>query len=292
VFLFLSAALAQHVDLDHGDVLTPGDLPFEADAIGHPSLSWDADRQRFVLLFEATTWADGCDEAFEVGRAESADGLTWTIDRNRMGPTDAHPCGVRRPAAAATSDGVAVALEDAATGEILVVRRHREAANQRWAAEGLEGLSQLSIARRDGGWVAAAVDPDEGLVFATSDDLVSWSVAPGTGLDLASTWWSADAILSPSLSCYDGESFPWVMHYGGAAGDEVGFTWGSSDDLTTWFLSLAADVRDAPDHWQAWDAVASPSAAWVVYAHDGSLGFATTDETLPGDDVATRDCAP
>jgi len=290
MLLFLSAALAQHVDLDHGEVLTAADLPFEALTVGHPSLQYRDGR--FVMLFEAKVSWPGCDTAYAIGRATSPDGLQWSFERNSVRPSAAHPCGLRRPAAAATDDGVLVAMEDVLTAEIVVVRRFAEGDSQRWTTTGLEGLTEVSVARRDGDWVVAATDPDQGLVFATSDDAMDWAVAEDAGLIPGTTWWSRDAIRSPSLSCYDGSSLQWVIHYGGTVDDTVGFTWGKSTDLDTWYLSLAAEIWEAPDAWASWDAVTSPSAAWIAYEHDGGIGFATTDDSVPGDDAATRDCHP
>lgn len=287
MFLFASFALAQHVDIDQLDVLTIDDLPYAASALGHPSLGHDGDH--FVALFEAEVEVEGCDQAYVIGRATSSDGISWDVDPATLGATPSAPCGRRAPAAAATDDGLFVLSERVHDGAWVLHRRSGRRLSVT-PTTGLEGLRDVSIARRDGTWSAVGIHDADGLVIAHSDDGVDWVVEPGAGLTYGTTWWSATSMRSPSLSCFDGEGLPWVMHYGGTTGDDAGFTYGQSSDLGTWFLSLAAQIWTPQDAWQAWDAVASPSHAWILYADDGALSWAATDPAEVPAGHATRDC--
>ena len=286
VLLFISVALAQHVDVDATDVLTVDDLPWEASAVGHPAL-W-SDEQGFTMLFESSIAVAGCDEAYRIGHATSPDGHSWTVDGDTLGPTRAAPCGFRAPEVANTSDGLLI-LARAAHDDSVWARRHDGRRVTHWRVTGLDDLESFSVARRDGTWFGVGVDPDLGMVTLGSPDAHTWTRDSEAVLPYGSTWWSLDGMLSPSVSCFDGAAMPWVLHYGGWTGTSTGFTYGISDDLQLWFLSLAADIWTDSDAWDAWDSVATASSAWVAYAHDGRIGWATTSGGVPLD-PATRDC--
>jgi hypothetical protein len=285
---FLSLALAQHVDTVAEDVIILDDLPWEASAIGNPSLVHDG--TEFTVLFEAQVEQAGCEEAFLIGMATSPDGVSWTISPDPIvQPGAAYPCGLRDPAVAKTRQGWFVLTEDPVNGDYVMSRFKRG----RWQSRpvvGLEGLRSVSFARWDGEWYATGVDPVDGLVTAQSFDAVTWALNAPV-LTHGAAWWATDDVLSPSLTCHDDPLMPWTMHIGGRSGDNIGFTYAFSADMNLWFYDLAVDVADASDAWQSWDAVVEGSRAWVVTARDGSLAWASTDATLPVDPPG-RDCSP
>jgi len=287
VLLFVSIALAQHVDVDATDVITTADLPWAASAVGHPAL-WSTDTG-FAMVFESQIDVAGCDEAHQLGRATSTDGLSWTVHPATIGPTPAAPCGFRTPTVADTADGLLI-LARAVHDDTMWARRFEGRRATSWRPTGLDDLEAVSVARRDGTWFGVGVDPTLGLVTLSSPDARTWTRDAYAVLPYGSTWWSLDGILSPSVSCFDGPSMPWVMHYGGWTGSDTGFTYGLSDDLQLWFLSLAADIWTPTDAWDAWDTVSTPSEAWVAFEQDGAIGWASTSGGLPID-PATRDCS-
>ncbi len=184
-----------------------------------------------------------------------------------IGPTAGAPCGYRRPVVADTEDGLLI-LARSVHDDAVWARRRVGRRISAWRPSGLDDLQSFSVARRDGAWFGIGIDPDLGMVTLSSPD--------------ARTWTRDSA---PVLSY--GETY--VMHFGGWTGPDTGFTYGVSDDLELWFLSLAAQVWLGDGGWQAWDSVATRSSAWVAFEVDGSIGWATTSGGTPVD-AASRDC--
>lgn len=285
MLLAFTLAFAQHVDIDATAVLTTDDLPWEASSVGHPAI-WET-RIGLSMIFESVIDGPGCDVAYALGRATSTDGITWTVRSTTIGPSAAAPCGYRAPVVADTVDGLLL-LARAVHDDAVWARRWHQGRSSGWRVPSLDGLETFSVARRDGTWFGVGVDPSVGLVTLSSEDAATWTV-DSTSMVYGTTWWSLDGLLSPSVSCFDTPAMPWVMHYGGWTGGDTGFTWGLSDDLGIWFLSLAAEIWTPSDAWTSWDAIASPSDAWVVFEQDGAIGWATTSGGMPVD-TATRDC--
>jgi len=286
MWFIISSALAQHVDIDDVAVLTAADLPWVATSVGHPAI-WEEDGG-VSMVFESEVTEPGCSVAYALGRATSTDGLTWSVSSTSYGPSLSAPCGYRAPVVADTSDGLF----------LFVHRVHDDTAWARqwtghgkvsWAVPSLDGLEPFSVARRDGTWFGVGVDPAVGLVALSSDDAVTWTV-DSTVLVYGDTWWSLDGLVSPALSCFDGPSLPWTLHFGGWTGADYGYGYGFSDDFGLWFFSLTPILWTSVDAWAAWDAIVSPSAAWVAFEHEGAIGWATTAGGMPVG-AATRDCS-
>ncbi len=167
-----------------------------------------------------------------------------------IGPTAGAPCGYRRPVVADTEDGLLILArsvhDDAVWARLRVGRRFSA-----WRPSGLDDLQSFSVARRDGAWFGIGIDPDLGMVTLSSPDARTWTRDSAPVLSYGETWWSLDGMLSPSVSCFDGPAMPYVMHFGGWTGPDTGFTYGVSDDLELWFLSLAAQVWLGDGGWQA-----------------------------------------
>lgn len=312
LFLVYAAAAAPTGFYDLGLVLT-GAGAF-TNGVGAPTVEWRGDTEEYVLYFESATDAEevpeGCANSFQIGRATSPDGVTWTFDEAPVFTASAiagtaRECSVAQPAVlfdgsqwnlfysasklpnegaptnapsgigwATSPDGVAWTVQE----EVLVPFVDTSIGLS--SAVALNGVVYLEVAEL----------PD---IFQLSRAVgtSTWS-APVRVIDhLAVGEWSSHWVHGPSLVCDEAAASPLAMLFGGDTEGtfERSLGWAESADGVTWVVPAGGPLAGGNlDYSQLnhWDVLRSGAGYAVWYSRTDeesgkkAVGVAVSDAQL------------
>ncbi len=271
---------------------------------GAPTVIYDEINQRFLMLYETASlrsYSYCPDGAYHVKAAWSKNGLDWKRwNRPVIAADSLGTCGARHPAmmqedngtiriflSGLARDGGTVGMMttwDGTSDPSLTVKEFIPA---------LDGIEEPTAVRIDGEYHVLGLT-DDGLVDATSTDLVSWDVSAPMAI---TTTWSSSGVFSPSASCLEDPQYSLNLHFGGWNGTESAWGWGVGATSGQMFVSMPFDQwAVANDAWLSFDTIDTGGAVMAYYEYLGSdglprIGAASNGAGLP--DLAAvigRDC--
>ncbi|MFZ5481899.1 MAG: hypothetical protein ACOZNI_34380 [Myxococcota bacterium] len=262
----------------------PDDGPF-ALGVNAPTVDWDGQGQRYVMFFESPLapheLAPGCRTGWRIGRATSADGVTWEIDPEPViepEPGTAWACSASQPAV--VRDGhdwhLLFAMEDDARNVGIGLARGRD--GERFdvvAAPAIEGprVGMPTVGLSEGllhvvyvkapDLAVATLDPKTGELLDTDVALVA-----ADGPDWADHW-----LVTPALACV--KHGGWGLVYSAFADPGAtlrSYAIAGSDDGWAWSLEEGiagldvthVDVTLTKDQTLVWYSGAAPDGRKAI----------------------------
>lgn len=315
LFLPLAFAASPGSFDDLGTVLRPDPRGAFAKGMGAPTVEWDG--TQFVMFFESPApdaqVPEGCGGAYQIGRATSPDGETWTVDEAPAlsfagEPGTTRYCSVSQPAV--SFDGRAWNLFWNSSREPADGSTTNQPTGIGWATSG-DGVSwrvqaETLVPYQDkpmGLPSAATVNDRQYLLWSEFPNLFvisrpaeggAWT-PPELAVDHQAVGaWSSLWVLGPSLVCSEDPARPLGLLF---AGDDEGsgarsLAWAESTDGVAWTVDPASPLSGGSldygslNHWEL--AGFAEGGAMLFYSRTDetsgtkAIGVATTG-TLGGD---------
>jgi hypothetical protein len=306
--VYIPLCLAVPAFEDQGFVLTSsGNF---TQGLGAPTVAYDEANSQYVMYFEAQgTATSSCASYYEIGRATSPDGISWTLDAapvlvpETADTTSSYACSVAQPAVVLENGvwhlfvgmGGAKASSSATVNQATGIGHFTSTDGISFTEESVPAIrpagtvapSMPSVISYEGElylvWIEypdikMAVRDAAGLWYANGDAVLS----PGNAGDWTETW-----VFSPALLCQSGEDdFPFGMYFGADDPDSGrGFGAGVSMDMVEWWVSaenpLESATLDLPSLKHV-DVLAAGEETLMWYSADDpatglkAIGLATT----------------
>jgi hypothetical protein len=288
--LLLSArALAEPAFLDDG-FLIAGTGEF-ALGVGAPTVDVDPATGTWVMYFESpmATVPSDCVNGYQIGRATSTDGLSWTVDPVPVVTPDAadstsnRHCSVAQPAV--VYDGSTWHLFWSQAGAKAKSSSSTNTAKGIAYATSVDGLEFTVLAdpaipagTAPMGLASATIVgdtlyalysdyPDLDAATLPLDGSTTFSVVDAV-MDNAAQTWSTTWLLGPSLLCVDGDTPSFEAFVGGDSGAGRSLGLARSADGTTWSFDADSPL-DGGDLAYAglkhWDVLGDNEGAWWLW---------------------------
>lgn len=315
MIVLLSLAAAGPAFVDQGFVLrSPTEGAFTA-GMGAPTVEYDVSTGTYAMYFEAPnpeTPAE-CVTSYNLGRATSPDGVTWTVDPEPVLSADVtvsgspFHCVVSQPAV--VHDGAtwhlffSMAGEPAADGE----PNQGNGIGYATSTDGVDfTVQEAPLVRAEGVSMglgsAAIVDgvlyylyvwkPDFRLAWKPLDGSADWNIGDTTVIDHDDVGaWAVQWVLGPSLFCEDDQASPFSLVYAGDDNSNVrSLAFAQSADALSWTQDAgnplsAGDVDyGALNHWDVLEA-GSGYLMWYSKTEEKTglkaIGYATAGDLGP-----------
>jgi hypothetical protein len=328
ILSMLAAALSTSAQAQDSFTVHPDFLHAEAgtwydSGLGAPSVAWDRDRARFVMVFESMTAPpdERCPEgAWSLGLAQSADGHDWSVrDAALVVPSDGThiSCGARHPAL----------LKAGGTWHVWFTSLQAEdacaAAEPRWGCTTRPGIghaqlgaggarltegpvlvgefAQPTVIGSHGQLEMLVVDNGD-LLGAVSSDGRTWSIDTADNLNAGVTSWALSELYSPVLLCDDRDDYEYTLYFGGQtwgadAMESAGWGRAVSDEADFWFIDPMGAFFEYVDEgaWLDFDVVQAGEHALMWFSELDELGRpqigrATTTEAWDPATLSDRMC--